>query len=239
MDRFVIHGGTPLSGTIRVSGAKNAALPCLAASLLTDEPLILEDIPAVRDIRTTCSLLETLGVEMVDGPPSEKRERPLSIRARNISSVEAPWELVRTMRASTLILGPLVARCGEARVSLPGGCAIGARPIDLHLKGLEKLGAEITPSTAWSSPARGGLRGARIVLRPHHRHRHRRPVDGGDAGRRRNVIEELRRASRRFRSRGLADEDGREDRRRGHLYDSRAGRGEAGRRDAPDYSRPH
>jgi UDP-N-acetylglucosamine 1-carboxyvinyltransferase len=161
MDRFVIHGGTPINGTVRISGAKNAALPCLAASLLTDQTLVLEDIPAVRDIRTTCSLLETLGAEM-DGPPVEKR--PLSIRARNISSVEAPWELVRTMRASTLILGPLVGRCGEARVSLPGGCAIGARPIDLHLKGLETLGAEITTEHGMVIARARRLRGGRIYF---------------------------------------------------------------------------
>ena len=164
MDRFVIHGGTPLRGTVRISGAKNAALPCLAASLLTDQPVILEDLPAVRDIRTTCNLLRTLGVEMDDGPEAWQQNRRLAVRAQQISSVEAPWELVRTMRASTLILGPLVARCGEARVSLPGGCAIGARPIDLHLKGLEQLGAEIVTEHGMIIARAERLRGGRVYF---------------------------------------------------------------------------
>src|SRR5689334_11511490 len=130
MDRFVIRGGTPLRGAVRISGAKNAALPCLAACLLAEQSLVLEDVPTVRDIKTTCNLLQTLGVEFDDGAATQGHR--MSLRARQVSNVEAPWELVRTMRASTLILGPLVARCGQARVSLPGGCAIGARPIDLH-----------------------------------------------------------------------------------------------------------
>jgi len=147
MDRFVIHGGVPVRGTVEISGAKNAALPCLAACLLTDESVLLDNLPAVRDIQTTIHLLRTLGVSVEELGPADStppvRQR-LHVQAQKLTSVEAPWELVRTMRASTLILGPLVARCGEARVSMPGGCAIGARPIDLHLKGLEKLGAQIT-----------------------------------------------------------------------------------------------
>jgi UDP-N-acetylglucosamine 1-carboxyvinyltransferase len=164
MDRFVIHGGTPLHGTVRISGAKNAALPCLAACLLTDQPVVLENLPAVRDIRTTCHLLTSLGAEMDDGPQAWSEPRRLRVQSSNVSSVEAPWELVRTMRASTLILGPLVARCGEARVSLPGGCAIGARPIDLHLKGLEKLGAEIVTEHGMVIARAKRLRGARIYF---------------------------------------------------------------------------
>ena len=164
MDRFVIHGGTPLQGTVRISGAKNAALPCLAACLLTDEPVILQGLPAVRDIRTTCNLLKTLGVEMDDSPETWKRRHKLTARAQQISNVEAPWEMVRTMRASTLILGPLVARCGQARVSLPGGCAIGARPIDLHLKGLEQLGAEIVTEHGMVIARAKRLRGGRIYF---------------------------------------------------------------------------
>lgn len=164
MDRFVIHGGTPLHGTVRISGAKNAALPCLAACLLTDEPVILQGLPAVRDIRTTCNLLKTLGVEMDDSPESWKRRHKLTARAQQISNVEAPWEMVRTMRASTLILGPLVARCGQARVSLPGGCAIGARPIDLHLKGLEQLGAEISTEHGMVIARAKRLRGGRVYF---------------------------------------------------------------------------
>ena len=167
MDRFIIHGGAPLRGTVQISGAKNAALPCLAACLLTDQPVVLKHLPAVRDIRTTCELLRTLGVVMDDGQQSwdaaaPRQGRCLTVHAREIANPEAPWELVRTMRASTLILGPLVARCGEARVSLPGGCAIGARPIDLHLKGLEKLGAEITTEHGMVVARAKRLRGSRI-----------------------------------------------------------------------------
>ena len=161
MDRFVIQGGVPLHGTVRISGAKNAALPCLAACLLTDQPVVLENLPAVRDVRTTCNLLKSLGAEVDDRPDSWANRR-LAVRAEKISSVEAPWELVRTMRASTLILGPLLARCGEARVSLPGGCAIGARPIDMHLAGLQKLGAEIATEHGMVVARGKRLRGACI-----------------------------------------------------------------------------
>ena len=161
MDRFVIQGGVRLRGTVRVSGAKNAALPCLAACLLTDQPLILENLPAVRDIRTTCHLLQTLGVAIEEGSQPDGR---MVVQAGNLTSVEASWEQVRTMRASTLILGPLVARCGQARVSLPGGCAIGARPIDLHLKGLEKLGATLSIEHGMVVARAKRLRGARITF---------------------------------------------------------------------------
>ncbi|MCH8267568.1 MAG: UDP-N-acetylglucosamine 1-carboxyvinyltransferase [Acidobacteria bacterium] len=166
MDRFVIRGGVPLQGVVRISGAKNAALPCLAASLLTDRPVILENLPAVRDIQTTCHLLEMLGaaVEQRQEAPASSAAgcRQIVVEARNIKSVEAPWEMVRTMRASTLVLGPLVARFGHARVSLPGGCAIGARPIDMHLKGLEKLGATISSEHGFVEARAKRLRGARI-----------------------------------------------------------------------------
>lgn len=169
MDRFVILGGVPLRGAVQVSGAKNAALPCLAACLLTDDPVTLDNFPAVRDIQTTLHLLRTLGADVEEeGPqpgsvPPPVRRR-LRVQARNLSSTEAPWELVRTMRASTLILGPLVARCGEACVSMPGGCAIGARPIDLHVKGLQRLGAEIATRHGMVIARAGRLRGARIYF---------------------------------------------------------------------------
>lgn len=169
MDRFLISGGVPLRGTVQISGAKNAALPCLAACLLTDQPVVLENIPDVRDIKTTCNLLQTLGAT-IEGQPLRgsggtlPARRRLVAQAREIKSVEASWELVRTMRASTLILGPLVARCGEARVSLPGGCAIGARPIDLHLKGLEKLGVRITTEHGVVIARADRLRGERIYF---------------------------------------------------------------------------
>src|SRR5438105_11388282 len=142
MDKLVIRGGNPLIGTIRISGAKNAALPAMAAALLTDEPVVLENIPDVRDIQTERKLLESMGAEVELG--YGRAHHRTSICCRNLSSPEAKYELVKTMRASTLVLGPLLARMGVARVSLPGGCAIGARPIDLHIKGLEHRGAELT-----------------------------------------------------------------------------------------------
>ncbi|MGB8865009.1 MAG: UDP-N-acetylglucosamine 1-carboxyvinyltransferase, partial [Candidatus Sulfotelmatobacter sp.] len=142
MDKLVIRGGEPLLGTVRVSGAKNAALPCMAAALLTDEPVILENIPQVRDIQTTRNLLAAMGAEVELG--YGRAHHRTTLHCKNLSSPEASYELVKTMRSSTLVLGPLVARCGRARVSLPGGCAIGSRPIDMHIKGLEQLGAKIT-----------------------------------------------------------------------------------------------
>jgi UDP-N-acetylglucosamine 1-carboxyvinyltransferase len=162
MDKFVIRGGEPLLGTIRISGAKNAALPCMAAALLTDQPVILENIPQVRDIQTTRNLLAAMGAEVELG--FGRAHHRTSIQCANLSSPEASYELVKTMRASTLVLGPLVARCGRARVSLPGGCAIGARPIDLHIKGLEQLGAKITQEHGYVEASATRLKGAEIVF---------------------------------------------------------------------------
>jgi UDP-N-acetylglucosamine 1-carboxyvinyltransferase len=162
MDKLVIRGGEPLLGTIRVSGAKNAALPCMAAALLTDEPVILENIPQVRDIQTTRNLLAAMGAEVELG--YGRAHHRTTIHCQNLASPEASYELVKTMRASTLVLGPLVARCGRARVSLPGGCAIGQRPIDLHIKGLELLGAKITQDHGYVEATAARLRGAEIVF---------------------------------------------------------------------------
>jgi UDP-N-acetylglucosamine 1-carboxyvinyltransferase len=167
MDKLVIRGGNPLLGTVRISGAKNAALPCMAAALLTDEPVILENIPQVRDIETTRKLLAAMGAEVELG--YGRAQHRTTICARALDAPEASYELVKTMRASTLVLGPLVARCGRARVSLPGGCAIGTRPIDLHIKGLERLGAKITQEhgyvEATTDPLKGNrLKGAEIVF---------------------------------------------------------------------------
>jgi UDP-N-acetylglucosamine 1-carboxyvinyltransferase len=162
MDKLVIRGGEPLLGTIRISGAKNAALPCMAAALLTDEPVILENIPQVRDIETTRKLLSAMGAEVELG--FGRAQHRTTICAKNLTAPEASYELVKTMRASTLVLGPLVARCGRARVSLPGGCAIGARPIDLHIKGLERLGAKITQEHGYVEATAERLRGAEIVF---------------------------------------------------------------------------
>src|SRR5208337_719046 len=162
MDKFVIRGGTPLLGTVRVSGAKNASLPCMAAALLTDQPVILENIPKVRDIETTRKLLTAMGAEVELG--YGRAQHRTTIHCHNLASPEASYELVKTMRASTLVLGALVARCGRARVSLPGGCAIGARPIDLHIKGLERLGATITQEHGYVEASAKRLKGAEIVF---------------------------------------------------------------------------
>ncbi|WP_291295708.1 UDP-N-acetylglucosamine 1-carboxyvinyltransferase [Elioraea sp.] len=161
MDRIRIQGGRPLEGTIRIGGAKNAALPLMAAGLLTDERLTLTNVPALADIATMAALLRTLGVAV---DPVGNDGRVLAIGGA-ITSSEAPYDIVRKMRASVLVLGPLVARTGEARVSLPGGCAIGTRPIDLHLKALEELGAEITLEAGYvTATARKGLRGANVIF---------------------------------------------------------------------------
>src|SRR5580700_4845776 len=159
MDRFKIQGGRRLEGTVRISGAKNAALPCMAAALLTNEPVTLQNIPHVRDIITMAKLLAHMRcrVESPDLPPSE-----FIIQAETVSMREAPYELVKTMRASVLTLGPLVARFGYARVSLPGGCAIGARPIDLHIQALERLGAEIKVEHGYVEARAKRLRGTTL-----------------------------------------------------------------------------
>jgi UDP-N-acetylglucosamine 1-carboxyvinyltransferase len=162
MDKFVVRGGNPLLGTVRISGAKNAALPAMAAALLTDEPVILENIPQVRDIETERKLLAAMGAEVELG--YGRAQHRTTICCRNLVNPEASYDLVKTMRASTLVLGPLLARLGGARVSLPGGCAIGARPIDLHLKGLEKLGAKITQEHGYIQARATRLKGARIIF---------------------------------------------------------------------------
>ncbi len=158
MDRFRIAGGTPLSGRVAVSGSKNAALPALAACLLTDEPVTLHRVPHVRDLRTMEDLLRYCGVTVErDG------NGILRIHARKIERPEAPYDIVKTMRASSLVLGPLAARAGRARVSMPGGCAIGARPINLHVAGLEHLGAMIVQEAGYvEALAERGLRGAHV-----------------------------------------------------------------------------
>lgn len=158
----MIRGGNPLLGTIRVSGAKNAALPAMAAAILTEEPVILENIPQVRDIETTRRLLSEMGAEVELG--YGRAHHRTTICCRDLAAPEASYELVKTMRASTLVLGPLVARCGRARVSLPGGCAIGARPIDLHIKNLERLGAQIVQEHGYVEARAERLRGAEIVF---------------------------------------------------------------------------
>ena len=164
MDKFLITGGTPLHGTVEISGAKNAALPAMAASLLTADRVALHNVAKVRDIITMGKLLAYMGVSVAT---SEFPAADYAFQAHTISDAEAPYELVKTMRASILTLGPTLARTGMARVSLPGGCAIGARPVDLHLTALEKMGAEITTSHGYieaRAPRGGRLKGAHIVF---------------------------------------------------------------------------
>jgi UDP-N-acetylglucosamine 1-carboxyvinyltransferase len=160
MDKFVIRGGNPLVGTIRVSGAKNSALPCIAAALLTEDEVILENIPQVRDIETERKLLVSMGAEVELG--YGKAQHRTTICCRNLTDPVAQYEIVKTMRASTVVLGPLVARMGWARVAMPGGCAIGARPIDQHLMGLEKMGARITQEHGYVEARAERLKGAAI-----------------------------------------------------------------------------
>lgn len=159
MDKFVIEGNGPLNGEIVAAGAKNAALPILCAGLLSDEPLHVTNVPRLWDIATTRKLLSQMGVT-VEQPAAHE----MVVDASTISTCVAPYELVRTMRASILVLGPLVARRGEAQVSLPGGCAIGARPVDLHLMGLEAMGAEIRLEGGFVFAKAAKLRGAHIVF---------------------------------------------------------------------------
>ena len=162
MDKFVIRGGNSLVGTVRISGAKNSALPCMAAAILTEEEVTLENIPQVRDIETERKLLVAMGAEVEMGTgTADHRTR---INFRTLSNPEAKYEIVKTMRASSLVLGPLVARAGLARVAMPGGCAIGGRPIDLHIKGLEKMGATIAQEHGYLEARAEKLKGAHIVF---------------------------------------------------------------------------
>lgn len=157
MDKLKILGGLPLVGEVQAAGAKNAALPILCAGLLTADPLDLSNVPQLQDIATTIRLLKLLGVK------TERDEERLTLQADSLVSTEAPYELVKTMRASILVLGPLLARFGEARVSLPGGCAIGQRPVDQHIKGLQAMGAQIEIEQGFVVARAARLKGARIV----------------------------------------------------------------------------
>ena len=159
MDKLVIQGGAPLSGEVRISGAKNAALPILCASLLTREPLKIGNVPHLHDVTTMLNLLGQMGVAV-----SLHEKMEVELTAEPLSNPVAPYELVKTMRASILVLGPMLARAGEARVSLPGGCAIGVRPVDLHIKGLQAMGAEIVIEHGYIHARAKRLKGARIFM---------------------------------------------------------------------------
>jgi UDP-N-acetylglucosamine 1-carboxyvinyltransferase len=156
MDKLVIQGGQPLKGEVRISGAKNAALPILCAALLSREPLTLTNVPDLNDIQTMLRLLEQMGVKV------EQSGETVTLDASSLDNPTAPYEMVKTMRAAVLVLGPLVARCGEAHVSLPGGCAIGARPVDQHIKGLQSMGAEVKVEHGYVNAKVGRLKGARL-----------------------------------------------------------------------------
>ena len=159
MDKLLITGGRPLEGEVRVSGAKNAALPIMCAALLTAKPLVLTNVPRLADVSTAAALLSQMGVAVERGD-----DGLMTLQAGRISNRVAPYELVKTMRASVLVLGPLLARFGEASVSLPGGCAIGARPVDQHIKGLQAMGAMIAIEHGYMNARAERLRGARIVM---------------------------------------------------------------------------
>ncbi len=159
MDKLIITGGTQLNGEIKISGAKNAALPILAATLLADTPMLIKNVPHLQDVTTTMELLGRMGVQLT---VDEKMN--IGVDSSTINSCEAPYELVKTMRASILVLGPLIARHGEAIVSLPGGCAIGSRPVNLHIKGLQALGADIVVEGGYIKAKASRLKGATIYL---------------------------------------------------------------------------
>ena len=159
MDKLLVSGGIPLQGDVRISGAKNAALPVLVAALLSEEPLVVSNIPHLQDITTTMELLGRIGVRLV-----VHEKMTIEADAGNLTSLTAPYDLVKTMRASILVLGPLLARFGEAEVSMPGGCAIGSRPVDLHIKGLQAMGAEISLDSGYIKAKAKRLKGARIFM---------------------------------------------------------------------------
>ncbi len=159
MDKLLITGGTPLQGEIRISGAKNAALPIIVATLLADEPVTIGNIPHLNDITTTMELLGRMGVSL-----TINERMSIEVDPTTIEHMVAPYELVKTMRASILVLGPLLARHGQAEVSLPGGCAIGSRPVNLHIHGLQAMGADITVENGYIKARAARLRGAKIVL---------------------------------------------------------------------------
>src|ERR1700721_1240356 len=162
MDKFVIRGGNPLLGTIKISGAKNSALPCMAAAILTEDEVVLENIPQVRDIETERKLLTSMGAEVELG--YGRAQHRTRIKCAILSDPVAKYEIVKTMRASSLVLGPLIARTGIARVAMPGGCAIGGRPIAPHIKGLEAMGATIVYDHGYLEARADRLKGAHIVF---------------------------------------------------------------------------
>ena len=253
MDKFIIRGGNPLVGTVRISGAKNSALPCMAAAILTEEEVTLENIPQVRDIATERRLLASMGaavelhesVTPEDAPSSATGEgaslKHTTISCRSLSDPVARYEIVKTMRASSLVLGPLMARSGVARVAMPGGCAIGGRPIDLHIKGLEKMGAVILQEHGYleARAIHVRLRGAHLVF-------DQITVTGTEdllmaavLAEGETLMENCAREPEVVDLAAVAHRHGRADRGRGHVHHPRARRHQPPRRALPHQPRPH
>ncbi len=220
MDKLIVTGGSALRGEIKISGAKNAALPVLVASLLTSETVSIGNVPHLQDITTTMELLGRMGVRLVVGD-----KMVIEADSSQNTSVCAPYELVKTMRASILVLGPLLARFGEAEVSLPGGCAIGSRPVNLHIKGLQAMGAEIKVDDGYIRAKAKRLKGARIFMDLVSVTGHRKPDDGGDAGGWHHDHRKRRARTGSGRSRPLPECDGRAHHGRGHRHHRDRGRG--------------
>ena len=177
MDKLLIDGGATLSGKISISGAKNAALPILAGTLLATRPVTVRNVPHLKDVTTTIALLQTMGVQITIDD-----QLNVEVDASKVTNLEAPYELVKTMRASILVLGPLVARFGRADVSLPGGCAIGARPVNLHVAGLQAMGAAVNVENGFIKARAEKLRRCAHRIRCRYRHRHRESAHGCSAG---------------------------------------------------------
>ena len=229
MDKLLIEGGHALRGELRMSGAKNSALPILAATLLSDEPVVIANVPHLHDVTTMIELLGSLGVEvMID----EKLN--VTVSSKSLNSYRAPYDLVKTMRASFTVLGPLLARHGQAEVSLPGGCAIGARPVDQHLKGLSAMGAEIRVEDGYViANANGRLIGHPHPDGHHHGRRHRESDDGSHARPRHDGARERGARTRDRRSGGMSHRDGCAHRRTRHRDDRDRGRRRIARLPAP------
>src|SRR6186713_3163264 len=214
MDRIRIVGGRPLNGTIPISGAKNAALPLMIAALLTEETLILDNVPRLADVAQLQRILGNHGVDIMSAGKRSGDGRyqgqTLHISAADIIDTTAPYELVSKMRASFWVIAPLLARMHEAKVSLPGGCAIGTRPVDLLIMALEKLGAQLTIDGGYViAKAPGGLKGATIDFPQGHRQRHPRRPDGGDPGQRHHGHRQRRLRAGNPGCRRLPQQDGR------------------------------
>ena len=234
MDKLQITGGVPLEGEVRISGAKNATLPILAAGLLASEPVTICNVPHLKDVTTTIELLGRMGVSVTIAEGLR-----IEVDASTLKECFAPYDLVKTMRASILVLGPLVARFGRADVSLPGGCAIGARPVNIHVAGLQAMGADIQIEGGYIRARAERLQGRTPGAGCRHRDRHREPDDGRDAGRRGDGAGERRARAGGGGSGQLPDRHGREDPGRRHRQDRHPGGDQAARHHLRGAAGPH